>query len=108
MPGFDGHQPVNPENTLYPETNQNVGAGMQMAHPSHEECARECAAAGFAYMGVQYTNECYCDNSFGSQGPSDNCGNRGDTCGTGQPSPTCGGALAVFAVSGPYAGCWDL
>lgn len=87
-----------------------------MGNPSHEECARECAAAGFEYMGVEFNNQCFCGNTLPSQGLAESqdnfeeggyrdCGIRGDACGNGVQD--CGGAVAVFAVSGRCAGCWD-
>ena len=48
------------------------------------------------YMGLQWTNQCFCDNDFGSYGNGDGCGDRGQDCSTGEEA--CGGVNAVFAV----------
>ena len=39
------------------------------------DCAGQCA--GYEYMGLQFTSECFCGNSYGSQGTAecpDDCG----------------------------------
>merc|ERR1712072_188129 len=33
------------------------------------ECAQRCT--GFGYMGLQWDNECFCDNDYGAQGERD-------------------------------------
>ncbi|KAL0940159.1 copper radical oxidase [Colletotrichum truncatum] len=51
------------------------------------QCTNACQAAGFAYAGVEYSSECYCDNSIltGAK-PASNCnmlcsGNNTEYCG---------------------------
>ena len=38
-------------------------------------CRSQCGALGYIYAGVQFTNECYCGNSFGKYGkkPNSDC-----------------------------------
>ena len=42
------------------------------------QCANACD--GYAYMGLQWTNECFCDNDYGGQGEVDitDCDSSGD------------------------------
>uniref|UniRef100_A0A1I8GEP5 WSC domain-containing protein n=1 Tax=Macrostomum lignano TaxID=282301 RepID=A0A1I8GEP5_9PLAT len=35
---------------------------------SHKLCSSICSIGSFSYFGVQYGDECYCGNSFGSHG----------------------------------------
>eukprot|EP01045_Picozoa_sp_COSAG04_P001528 COSAG04_NODE_52_length_30862_cov_37.882005_1_plen_371_part_00 len=65
------------------------------------DCARLCS--GYRYMGLQWTNQCFCDNDFGSYGTGDGCGDHGQDCATGEEGRVgndgaCGGVNAVFAV----------
>lgn len=59
-------------------------------------CIQTCAAQGFAYAGVQYSESCLCGNSFGKFGISDHCNMP---C-TGDSSQICGGinSNSVFAT----------
>jgi hypothetical protein len=52
-----------------------------------DSCATFCSNNGFAYMGLQWENECFCDNTYGSfgQAPMADCDVDGDgsmDCGT--------------------------
>merc|ERR1711908_108841 len=62
------------------------------------ECAGKCA--GYSYFGLQWSNECFCDNDYGSQGNGTDCGDASTTsnglCSNGQSN--CGGHNAVY--------CW--
>ena len=55
---------------------------------------------GYAYFGLQWSNECFCGNTYGSQGVGDQCGSASTTdnglCSNGQGN--CGGHNAVY--------CW--
>ncbi|MGH9906095.1 MAG: WSC domain-containing protein, partial [Pyrinomonadaceae bacterium] len=49
-------------------------------------CVNECRTKNFAYAATQYASYCFCGNSYGKSGTSENCnmkcaGNAGDTCG---------------------------
>ncbi len=59
-------------------------------------CIATCAAKGFAYAGVQYSQSCLCGNSYGKFGKATNCNMP---C-TGDRSKTCGGSYAstVYAT----------
>jgi hypothetical protein len=35
---------------------------------TYEKCAKACQKGGYRYMGRQWTNCCFCGNSYGSQG----------------------------------------
>ena len=103
MNGAAGRSPRNPQNTIDP-----YGA-IAMADPSPGECAQECA--GFRYMGLNWENNCFCDNEYGSQGDApeemgtadENCGPYGSFCADGvekvwgQPG-ICANANAVFSL----------
>lgn len=50
-------------------------------------CATFCRSEGFVYMGLQWANECFCDNEYGKYGslPTEACDADGDgamDCGT--------------------------
>lgn len=70
-----------------------------------DECAAACS--DFAYMGLHWTNECFCGNegSYGAQGEADSidCDSDGDVsdgiadlCGNGQEN--CGYRMAVYRI----------
>ena len=40
---------------------------------STESCISACKSAGYAYAGTQYSSQCFCGNSYGGQGTSNNC-----------------------------------
>ena len=49
-------------------------------------CMDTCRGKGFKYAGLQYSQQCFCGNSYGKLGKSDNCkmpcsGNKGEICG---------------------------
>jgi hypothetical protein len=59
------------------------------------DCASQCA--GYQYMGLQDTNQCYCGNLYGSQGSAecpDDCGLPSSASGAG-----CGNRNAVYRMS---------
>eukprot|EP01052_Picozoa_sp_SAG31_P019289 SAG31_NODE_1400_length_8499_cov_2.809762_8_plen_248_part_00 len=60
---------------------------------ARSECATHCS--GYTYFGLQWTSQCSCGNSFGSQGEADSAGCN--ACGTinGQQ---CGWKNAVYSV----------
>lgn len=53
-----------------------------------ELCAAFCK--GYTYMGVEYSSECYCDNTIGAGGAPVTDGGCSMTC-SGAPSEFCGG-----------------
>jgi hypothetical protein len=55
------------------------------------DCAGQCA--GYEYMGLQWTSECYCGNSYGSQGSAE-CP---DDCGLPTSGTGCGGRNAIYS-----------
>ena len=60
-------------------------------------CINECRQRGFAYAGTQYGHQCFCGNSYGQHGPSNDCKMP---C-SGSPAEICGGYWAnrVYGVS---------
>ncbi len=51
-----------------------------------EACRAMCATKGFTFAGTQYGSHCFCGNSYGKYGVSNDCtepcaGNRGQICG---------------------------
>lgn len=71
--------------------------GMVVGNPSsaREDCATICT--GYRYFGLQWVDQCFCGNQFGSYGPSDQCGDHGAECANG--AETCGSTNAVFDVA---------
>ena len=57
-------------------------------------CSAICSGSGYRYMGLQWHDQCWCDNSFGSHGLATGCGDGGRNCGAGLD--TCGNKNAVF------------
>jgi len=57
--------------------------------PIHR-CMHRCAQMGFKYAGIQDGQECWCGNTYGSHGSSNECGTE---C-QGDPDLMCGGSLA--------------
>lgn len=50
------------------------------------QCVATCRERGFDYAGTQFSNHCFCDNSYGRYGSASNCnmscsGNRSEKCG---------------------------
>jgi len=66
------------------------------AAPTHSEvtCGEQCRALGFRYAGQQWISECFCGNTYGSQGTSTRCGDEGLLCASG--TKTCSQANAVY------------
>merc|ERR1712178_24478 len=60
-----------------------------------EQCASYCG--GYRYFGVQYANECFCDNNYGAYGQATNC----DMPCTGDENIMCGGewANSVYVIT---------
>ena len=49
-------------------------------------CVNLCREKGFAYAATQFSQQCFCGNSYGKYGQATNCnmkcaGNNGETCG---------------------------
>uniref|UniRef100_A0A1I8J6X7 WSC domain-containing protein n=1 Tax=Macrostomum lignano TaxID=282301 RepID=A0A1I8J6X7_9PLAT len=68
---------------------------------SLEICSAICSLDSFLYFGVQFSSQCFCDSSFGSQGKGEESecnrpcsGNSSQICGGG-------GRNAVYALSYP-------
>lgn len=89
-------------------------------------CASFCETEGFDYMGLQWRDECYCDNQYDRRGEGRAVNDGGQNAGTSMcgdteehPLPTCttdewedgqcGWANAVFEVQNKsnYLGCWQ-
>jgi len=64
-----------------------TGAGTSM---SVEQCRSTCYAEGYKYAGVQNGNQCFCGNSYNSQGTSTSC----TTVCNGDILEVCGGPWA--------------
>jgi len=60
-----------------------------------QRCIQICAAKGFAYAGVQYSQSCLCGNRYGTQGQANNC----NMACTGDPKLVCGGGNANSVYS---------
>nr|OQO23943.1 hypothetical protein B0A51_11072 [Rachicladosporium sp. CCFEE 5018] len=73
-----------------------------------EACTASCFTAGFAYAGVEYGGECYCDSGLAKYATVQTDGRCSMAC-NGNSNETCGGpnGLNVFQLTGWYnAGCW--
>jgi len=64
-----------------------------------EACISTCSDRGYLYAGAQYGTQCYCGNSYGSQGTSGGCN---FPC-AGNPNETCGGVYANSVYRTPVA-----
>ncbi|CAJ1970367.1 unnamed protein product [Cylindrotheca closterium] len=62
-------------------------------YSSVAECKALCLDIGFTYFGVQYGEQCFCGNSYGKYGISENC----DTPCTAVDESNCGGEYANSA-----------
>ena len=51
-----------------------------MGDTSNDNCATLCRQRGYKYMGRQWTQQCFCGNSFGKHGGSGSCGDVGGNC----------------------------
>jgi len=76
------------------------GVGAPTHQGQQEACRSICRK--FKFFGLQWNKECFCGNTFGSQGPRPSwyCGNGGDRCAAGIPN-ACGNANAIYEVE-PY------
>ena len=54
----------------------------------HTNCGQLCSVAGYLFAGTQYSNECWCGNSYGRHGA--NTGGCSMTC-SGNSAEMCGG-----------------
>ena len=69
------------------------------------ECSSICSAEGFQYFGLQWANECWCGNTYGSHGEASigdcdadaNIDRVADLCGNGQQD--CGYRNAVYRIT---------
>jgi uncharacterized protein (DUF1501 family) len=73
-----------------------------------EVVSRACgleACRGFSYFGLQWDNECWCGNDYGSQGENSDCGDASSTsngiCADGTGRNACGGRNAVYSLTPP-------
>eukprot|EP01051_Picozoa_sp_SAG22_P005696 SAG22_NODE_346_length_11892_cov_40.205970_6_plen_1014_part_01 len=67
-----------------------------------DQCAQQCD--GFQYMGLQWINECFCGNSYGSLGESPSCVQCGQDGATGE---SCGNRNEVYHVPTSGVGQWQ-
>jgi len=58
--------------------------GARFAEVAQSECAAVCSTNSYRYMGLQWENQCFCDNTYGNFGPAYGCGDSGERCGAGQ------------------------
>lgn len=68
------------------------------------DCVQQCYSEGFLYAGTQAGGECWCGNTFGTHGASNNCNmNCFD-----DSTKTCGGNWAnqVYSTKTYYHGCY--
>ena len=73
------------------------------ANLTQENCQAACLAGKYTYSGVEYSQECYCDNSFkNGGGPASDGDAQCNMACNGNPSEVCGGPnrLNVFAYNG--------
>ncbi|PAA82585.1 hypothetical protein BOX15_Mlig003751g3, partial [Macrostomum lignano] len=86
--------------------------GFSVHHPSgsvylsmmsHKLCSSICSIGSFSYFGVQYGDECYCGNSFGSHGLASEADCSMDC--PGNAVQKCGGSNrnSVFSLSYPVS-----
>ena len=70
-----------------------------------ESCAADCAYHGYFYAGPENGDQCFCGDTYGTQGPGTGCT---DPC-TGNGSEVCGGSYqnSVYATSIPQDGGGD-
>lgn len=91
LPGYVG---------CYADTgNRDLPYSAQMGGSDIEACKSLCAAAGYAYAGIQYGGECWCGDSYGQYGGSGDCNMPCNS----NPDQICGGSWAnsVYALSAP-------
>lgn len=77
----------------------------QLSVPANsvEACTSACKGAGYKYAGVEWSNECFCDNTIlvGRTGGFDDC----DMSCNGKPSEYCGGSqrLNIYEFTPPVS-----
>jgi WSC domain len=71
------------------------GAFNNDARMTTQMCVDQCRAKGYAYAGTQRSTYCFCGNSYGRSGPSENCTAR---C-AGRSEEVCGGVWANSVYS---------
>jgi len=74
---------------------------------TNDICWSICVNAGYAYFGTQYGTQCFCGNSYGSEGqaPESDCSM---TC-AGSPTQNCGGTNrnSIYKlINYQYVGCY--
>ncbi len=83
-----------------------TGSNRDLPAPLHtpatntpSSCVATCLGAGYAYAGVQYGNQCWCGNTFGSYGTSTAC----TMACSGDATKICGGFNAnnIYATGVP-------
>jgi hypothetical protein len=74
----------------FKDSNKRDLSGYAFSSPKMTKnlCVDTCRRKGFKYAGLQYSQQCFCGNSYGKLGKSDNCnmpcsGNKGEICGGG-------------------------
>ncbi|KAL2072787.1 hypothetical protein VTL71DRAFT_12130 [Oculimacula yallundae] len=81
---------------------QNGGRTLAVSKPSVasvEACISACSTSGYKYAGVEYGNECWCDNGIRAGTTQIAAKNCLMPC-SGTPSQTCGGSNAIQIYSG--------
>eukprot|EP01051_Picozoa_sp_SAG22_P002138 SAG22_NODE_93_length_20834_cov_27.179503_16_plen_1288_part_00 len=76
----------------------SIGRTLSASDTPHAIAQCSAACAGFRYMGLQWTSECFCGNSYGSQGEVSGCQN----CGTSSSRDSCGDKNAVYSIERPW------
>lgn len=74
-----------------------------------EKCTTACLSQGYNIAGVEYGNECFCDNSFQNYGALVTDGRCNMPC-KGNANQTCGGpnGLSILKFTGWYSqGCYN-
>lgn len=64
-------------------------------------CAEVCGLSNYLYFGVEYGNECWCDNSIPSRAVLTDPSECNFPC-AGDSSQMCGGTLALNLWNGTY------
>ena len=74
-----------------------------------EACTAACSKAGYNYAGVEYADECYCDNTLQEYAALVTDGRCSMSC-NGDNNETCGGpnGINIYQHTGWYqVGCWS-
>jgi len=73
------------------ESNRDLnGATWNNSQLTTESCLKFCTDVGFSYAGTQFGTQCFCGNTYGSYGQSNDC----QTPCAGSANQLCGGILA--------------